>query len=303
MVQQPNKILDVAIIGSGPASYTAGLYIARENQSVTIYEREAIGGLAGTISKIENYPGFTGTGAELMAKMRSQAEDFGAKTEYGECTGVIRKKDHFELTIDDEPVLAKSVLIATGSERRKLGIPGEEGPGVSYCATCDAPMTAGKDVLVVGGGNSATQEAFHLLKYCKSVKLLVRSGLRCNDVLKNRLKNEPKIEVLTGVVPTEIVRKGGKLGVKTEKSGDFESDYLFVFVGVKPATAFLPAEILAEDGSVKTKQNMETDMDGLFAAGDCRLGSVKQAIVASGEGASAAYGISKYLEELRHHGK
>lgn len=300
MVQQAKTVLDVAIIGSGPAAFTAALYVARENQSVVVYEREAIGGLAGTISNIENYPGFTGTGADLMAKMRSQAEDFGAKTEYGECTNVKKRKGHFELTIDDEPVFAKTVLVATGSERRKLGVPGEEGPGVSYCATCDAPMTAGKDVLVVGGGNSAAQEAFHLLKYCNSVKLLVRSGLRCNDILKDRLKKEPKIEVLTGVVPVEIERKDGKLCVKTEKSGNFVSDYLFIFVGVQPATAFLPTEILGEDGSVKTKQNMETDIDGLFAAGDCRLGSVKQAIVAAGEGASAAAGISKRLEELRH---
>ncbi|MFV0484633.1 MAG: NAD(P)/FAD-dependent oxidoreductase [Candidatus Saccharimonadales bacterium] len=303
MAQATKKILDVAIIGSGPAAFTAALYVARENQAVTVYERESIGGLAGTISNIENYPGFTGTGADLMTKMRTQAEDFGAKTEYGECTGVKKLKGHFELTIDDEPVLAKTVLIATGSERRKLGVPGEEGSGVSYCATCDAPMTEGKDVLVVGGGNSAAQEAFHLLKYCKSVKILVRSGLKCNDILKDRLKKEPKIEVLTGVVPTEIERKDGKLCVKTEKSGVIEADSLFIFVGVQPATAFLPKEILAEDGSVKTKQNMETEIDGLFAAGDCRLSSVKQAIVAAGEGAAAAVGISKHLEELRHHSK
>ncbi|MDR3298288.1 MAG: FAD-dependent oxidoreductase [Candidatus Nomurabacteria bacterium] len=302
MAANNREMLDVAIIGSGPAAFTAALYVARENSSATVYERESIGGLAGTISNIENYPGFTGTGMELMGKMREQAESFGAKTEYGECTAVKKLKKHFELMIDDTSVLAKTVLVATGSERRKLGIPGEDLPGISYCATCDAPMTTGKEVLVVGGGNTAAQEAFHLLKYCVSVKLLVRSGLRCNDVLKDRLKKEPRIEVITGVVPTEIERKEGQLYVNTEKSGVFVADNLFIFVGAGPATKFLPAEILAEDGSVKTRQNMETEIDGLFAAGDCRLGSVKQAVVAAGEGAAAARGMSKYLEELRHTG-
>ena len=298
----PNKILDVAIVGSGPAAFTAALYVARENLAVTVFEREAVGGLTGTISKIENFPGFEGTGAGLMKKMRGQAEAFGARVEYGECTAVRRLKGHFKLTIDDMPVEARSVIVTTGSERRKLGIEGEDGPAVSYCATCDAPMTEGKEVLVVGGGNSAAQEAFHLLKYCKSVRILVRSGMRCNDVLKKRLEAEGRIEVVTGVTPEKIERKKGRLVVKSEEGGDFEADYLFVFIGMQPATGFLPAEILGEDGSVKTKQNFETDIAGLFAAGDCRMGNVKQAIVAAGEGASAAVGVSKYLEEQRYGG-
>jgi thioredoxin reductase (NADPH) len=295
-----SKMLDLAIIGSGPAAFTAALYAARENMSVCVYEREVIGGLVSIISKIENFPGFEGTGAELMAKMRGQAEAFGAKVEYGECTALKKLKGRFKLVVDDMPVEARAVIVATGSERRKLGIPGEDGPAISYCATCDAPMTEGKEVLVVGGGNSAVQEAFHLLKYCKSVKILVRSALRCSDVLKKRVEEEARIEVITGVTPVEVVHKTGGLTVKSENGKSFTADYLFIFVGMQPATGFLPGDVLGEDGSVKTRQNFETDMEGLFAAGDCRLGSVKQAIVAAGEGAGAAVGVRNYLEDLKH---
>jgi thioredoxin reductase (NADPH) len=324
-----NNILDVAIIGSGPAAFTAAIYAARENLSVTVFERDSIGGLTGTISKIENFPGFSGTGAELMQFMRDQAESFGAKTEYGECTAisVIANKKPviatspattsspviaseakqssplFELTIDEEPILAKTVIIATGSERRKLGIPGEDLPGVSYCATCDGPLAADKKVIVIGGGNSAVQESFFLLKYAPKVTILARSALRCNDVLKDRLAAEPRITVVTGAEPLEFTAKDGKLtGVKCRLKKDdttkvFSANFAFVLAGMVPATSFLPPNILSEDGSVKTKHDFSTLVPGLFAAGDCRHDNIKQAIVAAGEGASAAVAAGKYLAE------
>ncbi|MCL1840104.1 FAD-dependent oxidoreductase [Candidatus Saccharibacteria bacterium] len=302
-VATKTKILDVAIIGSGPAAFTAAIYAARENLSAAVYEREAIGGLTSTISKIENYPGFSGTGAALMQHMRAQAESFGAATEYGECTAVKKLKNHFELTIDDLPIKAKTVIIATGSDRRKLGIPGEDLPAVSYCATCDGPLVTGKKVIVIGGGNSAVQESFYLLKYAKSVTIISRSGLSSNDVLKERVAKEPRITVITGFSPVEFIAKNGKFsGVKCSSKNNttetFPADAAFIFIGMVPATSFLPKEILETDGSVKTKPDFSTDIPGLFAAGDCRAGNIKQTIVAAGEGASAAVSAGKYLENL-----
>jgi len=302
------KILDLAIIGSGPAAFTAAIYAARENLSVSIFEREAIGGLTGTISKIENFPGFQGTGEQLMTTIRGQAESFGAKTQYGQCTAVKKLKTYFELIIDDLPIKAKSVIIATGSQRRKLDIPGENALGISYCATCDGPLTAGKTVLVIGGGNSAVQESFFLLKYAKSVHLVSRSPLSCSDVLKARLQKEPRITTATDVIPQEFITQNGKLsGLKcTSKKDDsaqiFTADFAFIFVGMIPATDFLPPEILAPDGSVITQPDFSTTIPGLFAAGDCRQGSYKQAIIAAGEGASAAITAITYLESPKTSG-
>ena len=299
-----NHILDVAIIGSGAAAFTAAIYAARENLTVTTYEREAIGGLTAIISKIENYPGFTGTGADLMQKMRAQAEAFGATTEYGECTAIKKLKNHFELTIDDLPILAKTVIVATGSERRKLGIPGEDLSGISYCATCDGPLVAGQNVIVVGGGNSAVQESFFLLKYAKSVRLVNRSPLKCTDILKKRLAKEPRITVTTDAVPQEFVAKNGKVSglkcllKKTNTTKTFPADSVFVFIGMVPATSFLPPKILTADGFIETKSDFSTAISGLFAAGDCRAGNIKQTIAAAGEGASAAVAAGKYLEHL-----
>ena len=296
-----NRILDIAIIGSGPAAFTAAIYAARENLSVTVFERESIGGLTGTISKIENYPGFTGTGAELMQTMRAQAESFGAQTEYGECSALKKLPSHFQLTIDDEPLLARSVIVATGSQRRKLGIPGEDLPAVSYCATCDGPLTTGKDVVVIGGGNSAVQESFFILKYAKSVTIVCHSALTASEVLQARLAAEPRIQLITNATSQEFISTNGKLSglkytLQDGKPKTLPTDFAFIFVGMVPATEFLPQKILTPDGSVKTKPDFSTAIPGIFAAGDCRAGNIKQAIVASGEGAAAALSASKYLE-------
>lgn len=291
--------LDLAIIGSGPAAFTAAIYAARENLQVAIYERSTIGGLAATISKIENFPGFQGTGSELISFMRHQAESFGATVNYGECTKIQRLKNYFKLTIDEEPITARSVLVATGSERRKLKIPGEDLPGISYCATCDGPLTKDKEVVVIGGGNSAAQESFHLLKYCKKVTILARSALRCDDVLKERISKEPRIAVITGFTSQSITKKDQHLVVVSDKGTEQSADFIFIFAGMCPATSFLPIEILSTDGYVKTDINFSTSIKGLFAAGDCRQGSIKQAVVAAGEGAAAAVCASKYLESLK----
>ena len=256
-----------------------------------------MGGLAATISKIENYPGFIGTGAELMQTMRSQAESFGAKFDYGEITKLAQSDAGIDLEIDgDEHLLARAVLVATGTERVRLGIPGEDLPGVSYCATCDGPLIRGQNVLVIGGGNSAVQEAFYLLKFCDKATLLVRSKLRCDDTLRERLEHEPRISVELGVVPTKIEQADQELSVISEDGRTFSAHNIFIFIGQRPATTFLPAEVLAKDSSIVTDKNYMTKIPGLFAAGDCRYGSVHQVVTATGEGAAAAVAIRNYLK-------
>lgn len=290
------KANDFVIIGSGPAAMSAAIYAARDKKAPLVLERDNMGGLAATISKIENYPGFIGTGAELMQTMRSQAESFGAKFDYGEVTKLIPTKNGLDLEIDgDEHLLARAVLVATGTERVHLDVPGEDLPGVSYCATCDGPLIRGQNVVVIGGGNSAVQEAFYLLKFCDEVTLLVRSQLRCDDTLKERLQAEPRITVRLGVVPTKIRETKNGLEVLSD-SVSFKAKNVFIFIGQRPATAFLPAEVLAEDGSVVTNGQYMTKISGLFAAGDCRHDSVHQVVTATGEGAAAAVAIRNYLK-------
>lgn len=291
------KVNDFVIIGSGPAAMSAAIYAARDKKAPLVLERDNMGGLAATISKIENYPGFIGTGAELMQTMRSQAESFGAKFGYGEITKLAQSDAGIDLEIDgDEHLLARAVLVAAGTERVRLGIPGEDLPGVSYCATCDGPLIRGQNVLVIGGGNSAVQEAFYLLKFCDKVTLLVRSRLRCDDTLRERLEHEPRISVELGAIPTKIEQADQELSVISEDGRTFSAHNIFIFIGQRPATAFLPAEVLAEDDSVVTDKNYMTKIPGLFAAGDCRYESVHQVVTATGEGAAAAVAIRNYLK-------
>ena len=283
------KVNDFVIIGSGPAAMSAAIYAARDKKAPLVLERDNMGGLAATISKIENYPGFIGTGAELMQTMRSQAESFGAKFDYGEITKLAQSDDGIDLEVDgDEHLLARAVLVATGTERVRLGIPGEDLPGVSYCATWDGPLNRGQNVGVIGGGNSAVQEAFYLLKFCDKATLLVRSRLRCDDTLRERLEHEPRISVELGVVPTKIEQADQELSVISEDGRTFSAHNIFIFIGQRPATTFLPAEVLAEDNSIVTDKNYMTKIPGLFAAGDCRYESVHQVVTATGEGAAAA---------------
>lgn len=291
------KVNDFVIIGSGPAAMSAAIYAARDKKAPLVLERDNMGGLAATISKIENYPGFIGTGAELMQTMRSQAESFGAKFDYGEITKLAQSDAGIDLEIDgDEHLLARAVLVATGTERVRLGIPGEDLPGVSYCATCDGPLIHGQNVLVIGGGNSAVQEAFYLLKFCDKATLLVRSRLRCDDTLRERLEHEPRISVELGVIPTKIEQADQELSVISEDGRTFSAHNIFIFIGQRPATTFLPAEVLAKDSSIVTDKNYMTKIPGLFAAGDCRYESVHQVVTATGEGAAAAVAIRNYLK-------
>ncbi len=306
------EIKEVVMIGAGPSALTAAIYTTREDIDTTLYEKATIGGLAAITDQIDNYPGFAEgvSGMTLASQLQTQAERFGAHIDFGDITDLKRVDDVVELLVDNKPVRAKAVLIATGSDYKKLGIPGEVeyyGRGVHYCATCDGAFYREKRLVVVGGGNSAVQEAIFLTRYTTHIDLLVRSTLKASDVLQRELQKfveEGKISVHYGVVPTAIVAEDTKVsrvdGVQNGESVSYETDGIFVFIGLKPNTDFLKESGVELDdvGLVKTDTTLATSVPGVFASGDVRSGATMQIASAVGEGATAALAIREYLETL-----
>ena len=304
------EIIDTVMIGAGPSALAAAVYTAREDIKTDLYEKAVVGGLAAITDQIDNYPGFPEgiSGLKLSGDLEKQAKRFGATIKYGEVRSIADAGEHKVLNIEGKEVLAKTVLIATGSDYNKLGIPGEAeyyAKGVHYCATCDGAFYRDKNIVVVGGGNSAVQEAIFLTRFAKKIDLLVRSKLRASDVLQKDLQKyieSGQIVVHFEVIPTEIV--GGQNGVEKvvvqTPSGKEEiiTDGVFIFIGLKPNTAFLKdvAIELDEIGLIKTNEKLETTMPGVFASGDVRSGATMQIASAVGEGATAALSIRNYLE-------
>ncbi len=298
---------DLVIIGAGPAALSAAVYTSREDIQTVMIEKGAIGGLAAVTDWVDNYPGFKDgvAGLELAEQMQGQAERFGAEIQLNEVTGI---KDDGKLkvlaTLEGD-IYARAVLIATGSEYKKIGVPGEEefyGRGVHYCATCDGAFYRDKKLVVVGGGNSAAQEGLFLTRFATHIDILVRSTLRASDVLIKELKKNEKITVHLGTSTDEIVGKDSKVekvvGTKDGKKVEFKTDGVFVFVGLEPNTKFLAGMgiDLDERGFIKTNAKLQTNIKGVFAAGDVRSGATLQIASASGEGATAALMIREYLE-------
>jgi thioredoxin reductase (NADPH) len=308
------EILDTLMIGAGPSALAAAVYTTREDITTVLYEKGVIGGLAAITDMVDNYPGFPDgiEGMTLAGHLQKQAERFGAKIEFGEISGISHENDIKTVIVDGQPVQAKTVLIATGSDYNKLGIPGEAelyGRGVHYCATCDGAFYREKRLVVVGGGNSAIQEAIFLTRFTTHIDLLVRSTVKASDVLQHDLQrfvDEGKITVHLGVVPTEIVAEDNKVTHVNAKKGDeavrFDTDGAFIFVGLKPNTQFLAGSgiELDEQGLIKTDEHLETTMPGVFASGDVRSGATMQIASAVGEGATAALSIREYLDNLHH---
>lgn len=309
------EIIDTVMIGAGPSALTAAVYTTREDISTTLYEKGVIGGLAAITDMVDNYPGFPEgiEGMTLAGQLQKQAERFGAKIEFGEISSLTVGEDDVKmLIVDGQPVKARSVLIATGSDYNKLGIPGEAdfyGRGVHYCATCDGAFYREKRLVVVGGGNSAVQEAVFLTRFATHIDLLVRSTVRASDVLQQDLQkfvDQGKITIHLGVVPTEIVAVDGKVTQVNAKKGDdevaYKTDGVFIFVGLKPNTQFLEGSgiQLDEQGLIKTDSHLETSLPGVFASGDVRSGATMQIASAVGEGATAALAIREYLDNLHH---
>lgn len=302
------KDYDLVVVGAGPAALSASIYSSREDIDTLLFEKGAIGGLAAVTDWVDNYPGFADgvAGLELAEAMRKQTERFGAKIELGEVMG-LKKDSHFiKLDTTSGEVTAKAVLIATGSEYRKIGVPGEMeyyARGVHYCATCDGAFYRDKRLVVVGGGNSAVQEGIFLTRFASHIDMLVRSKLKASDVLIKELKkHEDKITVHLGVSTDEIVGENGHvnkvIGTKDAKKVEFPTDGVFVFVGLDPNTDFLKNSgvELDERRFIKSDARLMTNVPGIFVAGDVRSGATLQIASATGEGATAALMIREYLE-------
>lgn len=302
---------DVIIVGAGPAALTAAIYTTREDVDTVLYEKGVVGGLAAITDWVDNYPGFEKglAGLTLADSLQKQAERFGADIRYGEVLSIRDEGQYKLLETTDGTVRAKAVLLATGSDYRKLGIPGEAeyfARGVHYCATCDGAFYRDKRLVVVGGGNSAIQEAIFLTRFATKIDVLVRgSELRASEILQHDLENyKDKINIHFNMVTDEIVATDNLVsGVKATntQTGEqtlLETDGVFVFIGLLPNTGFLKdtAVKLDDIGMIVTDHHLQTSVSGVFAAGDVRSGATMQIASATGEGATAALKIREYLE-------
>jgi thioredoxin reductase (NADPH) len=313
MTETEKQIHDVIIVGAGPAALSAAIYTTREDIDTLLFERGVIGGLIAITDWVDNYPGFPEgvAGLTLADELRKQAERFGAVIELGEVTKLIDegKYKHLETTSGD--MYAKAILLATGTDYKKVGVPGEKeyyAHGVHYCATCDGAFYRDKKLVVVGGGNSAVQEAMFLTRFASHIDLLCRSDhLRASEVLQHDLKDKhaDKITVHYNTTTDEIVGENNAVTkvIGTDKVAgkkvEFETDGVFVFVGLKPNTEFLKDSAIELDdmGFVKMSDDLETSIPGVYGAGDMRSGSTMQIATATGEGATAALRIREYLVE------
>lgn len=323
MAGNPNnipKVHDVIMIGAGPAALTAAIYTTREDIETVLMERGVVGGLAAVTDWIDNYPGFPKgiAGLEYADLLREQAERFGAKIELGEVIKITDEGAYKRLQTTEGDMLAKAVLIATGSDYKKIGVPGEKeyyAHGVHYCATCDGAFYRDKRLVVVGGGNSAVQEAMFLTRFATHIDLLVRSdNMRASEILQEELrtKHANTITVHFNTTTDEIIGADNKVtkvtgtDKTTGKQVEFATDGVFVFVGLKPNTGFLQDTRIELDeiGLIKSNDHLETSMPGVFVAGDVRSGATMQIASATGDGATAALYMREYLNEhARTHGQ
>ena len=298
------------MIGAGPSALAAAVYTTREDIDTVLYEKGVIGGLAAITDMIDNYPGFPDgiDGMTLADQLQKQAERFGAKIVLGDVSEIHNDGDTKTAIVNGEPVKARAILIATGSDYNKIGVPGEAeyyGRGVHYCATCDGAFYRERRIAVVGGGNSGVQEALFLTRFASHIDLLVRSTIKASEVLQTELQehiNSGKVTVHLGTTITEIVAVEGKVArvdiLKGGEPASLDLDGVFIFVGLKPNTGFLEGSgvELDEQRLIKTDKNLMTNIPGVFASGDVRSGATMQIASAVGEGATAALNIREYLE-------
>lgn len=306
-----DAINDLVIIGGGPAGLTAGLYAARALLKTKLIEKLSPGGQVLNTDWVENYPGFPEgvSGFELVDRMRDQALRFGLTVENGEVVSLNKEGDLIRINLASGSEIAKAVIITTGAEPVKLGIPGEAeliGKGVSYCATCDGPFFRDEEVVVVGGGDTAVEEAIFLTRFASKIHLCHRRDeLRATGILKERVHKEEKIEIHWSTVATSIEAgennqvNGVMLkDLKTGKEVSQPATGVFMFVGNQPITSYLKDFLdLSERGYIITDQEMATSVPGVWAAGDVRFKKLRQIATAVGEGASAAFSAEKYIED------
>lgn len=299
---------DVIIIGSGPAGLTAAIYATRADLKTLVIAGVKWGGQLMLTTDVENFPGFPDgiQGPDLMANMRKQAEKFGAEFVDDDFTSADFSQKPFKVSVGDKTYEAKSVLIATGADTKWLGVKGEKekiGRGVSSCAPCDAAFFRNKNVIVVGGGDSAMEEALVLTKFATKVTLVHRrDSFKASEIMQQRVKENPKIEILFNSEITEILgeMKVEKVKLKNTKTGvesEMPIDGIFVAIGHMPNTAKLTGVDLDEEGFVKVHDHFLTNKEGVFTAGDVHDKDYKQAITAAGYGCSAALELQKWLTD------
>jgi thioredoxin reductase (NADPH) len=311
MSSNPTTVYDTIIIGAGPAGLSAGLYASRGNLKTLILEKGIVGGQLQVTHEIENYPGMDHmTGPQISDAMETQTKRFGCE--------VITGDPVISVNLESSPKVVKTakgefkghtLIIASGSEHKQLGVPGEKenwGKGVSYCAVCDGAFFKEREVVVVGGGSSAVEEGNFLTKFAKKVTLIHRRDeLRAERILQNRFKANPKTDIVWDSVVTKI--NGGILGVesvtvknlKTNEEYDFPCEGVFIYVGLIPNVDFLESKIETDEaGKIKSTIKMETNLPGIFVAGDVRDTVLKQAVTAASDGSLAATMAIAYVESL-----
>ena len=306
------KSYDVIILGAGPAGLTAAIYTSRGLLKTLVIEKLGSGGQAALTNEIENYPGFPEgvNGYELAQKMDEKARKLGAEFEYGEIAGIVKDEAGFTVTASGNTYSARALIVATGVSPRKLGIEGEDkfiGNGISFCATCDAAFYKGKTAAIIGGGDSAIVEANFLTRFASKVYVIHRRNeLRASKIVSDHAFKNNKIEfiwdtVVKGVAGDKKLEKLSLENVKTGALSELTVDGMFLYIGGIPNTDFLSGigVALNSKGFILTGGNMNTNIPGVFAAGDIREKEFRQVITAAGDGALAAYGAENYLEELR----
>jgi thioredoxin reductase (NADPH) len=304
------EVLDLIIIGGGPAGLTAGIYAARSRLNCLLLDRQGPGGQVLTTDWIENYPGFPEGigGMELVDKMLRQAEAFDLKIQIQEVAGLAQEAASWKVVTSEGDLRCFSVIVAPGADYARLGVPGEDrlrGKGVSYCATCDGAFFKDLPVAVVGGGDTALQEALFLTRFASAVTLIHRRDrLRGAKILQERIQEDTKIQILWNSQVTEILGGEEVQGIRvidriSGESREAAVKGIFIFVGSQPNTAFLKDILPLDDqGFIITDEELCTSASGVFAAGDCRKKSFRQIATAVGEGALAAHSAIHYLEGL-----
>lgn len=304
------KIYDVVIIGAGPAGMTAAVYTSRGNLSTLMIERGIPGGQMANTEEVENYPGFEHIlGPELSTKMFDHAKKFGAEYAYGDVQEIIDGEAYKTIKAGGKEYKARSIIITTGAEYKKMGVPGEKelgGRGVSYCAVCDGAFFRNKELVVVGGGDSAVEEGVYLTRFASKVTIVHRRDqLRAQKILQDRAFANEKIDFIWNHTVKSINDENGKVGSVTlastvdDSEQEFKADGVFIYIGMLPLTKpFTELGILNETGYILTNEKMETSIPGIFAAGDVREKTLRQIVTATGDGSIAAQAAQHYIEEL-----
>lgn len=305
-----HKPLKVLILGSGPAGLSAALYAARAETQPLVLTGMELGGQAALTHTIENYPGFPDGvgGGQLGELFQKQAERFGAVIEFDTATAVDLSQRPFKVSAYNRQYLAETLIITTGASPNKLHIPGESeltGKGVSWCATCDGWFFREKDVVVVGGGDSAMEEGIFLTRYAKSVTVVHRRDtLRAGAILQSRAFNNPKIKFIWNTVVTEVIGKDAVKAVRlknvhTGELSDYPTDGLFIFIGHTPNTQMFKDQLVMDEGGyIQTNLLMETSVPGVYAAGEAADPHYRQVVTSAGMGAAAAMQAVKFLEHV-----